>query len=345
MKNKIAVLKNGNHYSIRGLPPRVSSDIDSFLNLCSARGFSERTSRAYIFDLLSFFRWLQPKKISFKKFTFKNKVEFISDQKKLQMAAQSINRRLNTIDQFYRFCFGKNIQGNTDIAYSGKRYDTFLTYDSSIGIHPIKRKSYKTLKVKETQKLIIPIESKDAAKFFKSLITKRDIAIFNIMLFCGLRSCEVISLKIENINWLNSTILVMGKGGRERHIPISAEVEKSLKIYIDTERPALSKSNHVFLVLKGKNRGMPLTAEGFRAIFRYKRATSGVKNANPHRFRHTFARNMAACGMSLPVLQKITGHHDFRTLLKYINLAQIDVKKDFTKCMKEIEKSYGKSIF
>lgn len=345
MNNDIQVINGTHRYLLAGLGPRITHDIDNFLNLCLARGFSEKTARAYAYDFLYFFRWLEEKKLSFKKINIKNMIEFIAYQQKNDAGASSINRRLITIDQFFRFCYGDHIQNPGSMAHTGKSKVSFLTYDSLLGIHPIKRRSYAYLKVKGTQKLIVALESDEVAKFFKTLITKRDIAIFYLMLFCGLRSCEVMELQLENINRIDSTVLVLGKGKRQRHVPMSADVMKALDNYIDTERPARAKTDHVFLALKGPKRGMALTAEGFRSIFRYKRATSGVTHANPHRFRHTFARNMAATGMPLPILQILVGHNDPRTTLKYINLTQLDVRKDFLKAMQEVEKNYGKSIF
>ena len=89
---------------------------------------------------------------------------------------------------------------------------------------------------------------------------------------------------------------------------------------------------------------MRMTLEGLRGIFRYTRAASGITHANAHRFRHTFGRNMAAAGMSLPALQRLLGHSDHRTTLKYINLTLQDVHTDFEKAQSQIKDLYGESI-
>ncbi len=330
--------------SFAWLPKKTTDDIDNFLTLCQARGYSDDTIRAYFYDFLYFFRWFKTKKTTFINITAKNLVAFIKYQNELMAATASINRRLTTIDQFYRFCFGDNIPGQSNFAHSGKNNNQFLTYDSSVGIHMIKRRSNSILKVKQVQKIIIPLEASDLAKFVRTLTTRRDIAIVYMMLFSGLRSSEVIGLKIENINQLNSTMLIFGKGKKERLIPMAPQLEYALNRYLDTERPVISKSKNVFLALKGPKRGNPLTREGLRSLFRYKRATSGVTNANPHRFRHTFARNMAATGMSLPVLQRLLGHADHRTVIRYINMSQMDLQQEFIAAIDKIEKKYGKSI-
>lgn len=72
---------------------------------------------------------------------------------------------------------------------------------------------------------------------------------------------------------------------------------------MDFERPAFAQAPNLFVVLKGKTRGQPMTPSGIRSLFRYKRKLSGVMNANPHRFRHTFGRDMATNGVATSTLK------------------------------------------
>jgi site-specific recombinase XerD len=345
MENKFSVAKSNNFFTILGAPIRFTSQLENFLTLCKARGFSEHTLRAYAYDILYFIRWYKIDKNSFKTLNQKILVEFIIFQHKKCSAPASINRRILTIDQFYRFTFGKNISGSITSKFSNAKTQKFLTYDSSIGIFPIKKGNYKNLKIKMTQKQITALEANELRAFFKAIKSKRDLAIVYLMLFCGFRSSEIISLKLGDINRHQSTLRVFGKGKKERVIPLSMDILKIIDDYLRLERPEHSDHDFLFVCLKGIKRNSPLTREGLRSIFRYKRKISGVSSANPHRFRHTFARNMASLGMGLPVLQKILGHNDYRTTIKYINLTNIDVREQYAKAMIELEKNYGKSIY
>ncbi len=329
-------------YKVCGLESKVTKNIESFFTLSLARGFSKRTVRAYAFDLIVFLRFYQARRKrlpNFQSITIKTLVDFIHLEKSRCAAPASINRRLNTVDLFYRHCFNKLIPGTS--APEGPthhmRTRRYLTADSKLGIFSIYAKKGRTFRVRVPQKLIQALEPNEVDLFFKTLHTHRDRAIVTLMLVCGLRSAEVIGLKISDLNTLSRTLRVLGKGSKERVVPLPESPIELIERYLECERPVRPKNPHqgaLFLSHKGPSRGGPMTLEGLRSLFRYKRAASSVTHANPHRFRHTFGRNMAAAGVSLPVLQKILGHNDHRTTLKYINLTLNDVHADFEKAQK-----------
>jgi site-specific recombinase XerD len=221
---------------------------------------------------------------------------------------------------------------------SGRR---FLTMDATLGVFPIYAKSGRALRVREPRELVGTLEPGETDRFFTTLKTFRDRAIVALMLVCGLRSMEVLELKRDDANALAQTLRVRGKGSKERMIPLPRAVHELLERYIETERPVgpgLEREQTIFLVLKGPRRGLPMSREGLRALFRYKRRISGVAHANPHRFRHTFGRNMAVGGMSLPSLQRMMGHSDHRTTIRYINLSMQDVHADFEKAAENLRR-------
>lgn len=340
------------HYSVRGLNPKLTKQSVNFFELYLAKNFSTRTIRAYAFDLIIFFRFFKGHRKTmpdFKKVTIKTLVEFINQEKSRNAATASINRRLNTIDLFYRHCFNKLIPGTQapDGDIHHLRKSRYLTADSTLGIFPIYAKKSKTFKLRAPQKLITALEPDEIELFFKTLNTLRDQSIVSLMLICGLRSSEVLSLKITDINSVQKMVRFFGKGRKERIVPLSDQVLGLIERYIETERPVRKKhlsTQTLFLTQKGSRRGEPMSLEGLRSVFRYKRAASGVLHANPHRFRHTFGRNMAMAGISLPVLQKILGHADHRTTLKYINLTLNDVHADFQKAQQNLTAMYATTI-
>lgn len=216
--------------------------VSSFCELCLARGYSTRTIRAYAYDLVIFFRFHRGKRLQFPDFervTVKTLVDFFLAEKKRNAAPRSINRRINTVDMFYRHCFAKLIPGTQSIGTSPKSMSRrrFLTMDSTLGVFAIYAKSGSTLRVREPRSLVATLEAAETEKFFSTLKTYRDRAIVALMLVCGLRSMEVIGLKKDDANALSQTLRIRGKGSKERIIPLPAPVRELLDRYIEAERP------------------------------------------------------------------------------------------------------------
>jgi integrase/recombinase XerC len=275
-------------------------------------------------------------------------IDFIHHEKGRNASPASINRRLNTLDIFYRFCFEKQIPGTrSPDNVEHLRRERYITMDSNIGIFPIYSKGKNPFRVRMPHKLVKALEKDEVEQFFSTLHSYRNKSIVMLMLICGLRSQEVLNLKLCDINTFNKRLKVLGKGNKERIVPVPDNVLEILNKYIETERPTGKKSvklEEIFLNKKGPRRGLPMTIEGLRGVFRYNRAVSGIKHANPHRFRHTFGKNMAQAGVTIAVLQKILGHNDYKTTLKYINLTLNDVHDDFEKAQEQINKAYAQSI-
>jgi integrase len=160
------------------------------------------------------------------------------------------------------------------------------------------------------------------------------------MLLCGLRSREVIALGVADVDFDERRLLVKGKGDKERILPLPAIVLRSLRDYLRLERPSLCKTSALFVVLQGARRGRAMTTSGLRSLFRHRRRETKIRNANPHRLRHTFGSDMARAGVRLPILQKMMGHQDSKMTLKYIHLSMSDVAAEFERAAKQIHKRY-----
>src|SRR5207247_944775 len=131
--------------------------------------------------------------------------------------------------------------------------------------------------------------------------TFRDLAVAGLMLLDGLRSCEVLALQLEDLQLASTQMRVLGKGNKQRLLPLPQPIIDVLQNYLRLERPH-THSLSLFVCLKGRHRGQPMTAAGLRSLFRHHRVTSQVPQANPHRFRHTFGADMVRAGISLPAL-------------------------------------------
>lgn len=173
----------------------------------------------------------------------------------------------------------------------------------------------------------LPAEA-DAAELLASFHTWRDRAIAGLMLYCGLRSAEVLGLDVTDVDIGGRWLKVVGKGQRERRVPLDSDVASVIQVYLLTERPD-STSTWLFLVAKGPNRGQPLTEAGLRTIFRYHRGLTGIVGGHPHALRHTFGTALAEAGVDLAVMQSLLGHAHVDTTARYIHLAPAHVKAEF----------------
>lgn len=186
------------------------------------------------------------------------------------------------------------------------------------------------------------LRSDEIKKFLDRMRSYRDQLIVYFMLFCGLRTCEVLNLEIDDIDFIGSKIIIKGKGRKERAIPLCAAVIKSLNHYLNYERPKVTHTK-VITVLKGKLSGNPLTREGLRAIFRYWRRSTKLANAHPHMFRHTFCSNLIAQGVSLPVVQKLMGHSDIETTMMYVHMNIDDVTKEYYQALQILQNQHNET--
>lgn len=316
------------------------SPVNKFLESLSLTNRSPQTLASYGYDLLHFYTWLGTTKFTFQELTKYDLLQYIKYQKENAAASRSINRRLSTVLQYYYFVTSKDMaKGIYNIKQSGYYKGQYMP--PNMGILPRNKVREKKFHVKEEDTLIDPLEVEEVKKFFQSLKKYRDIAIVSIMLYCGLRSVEIINLKLQDISDRYKALLVRGKGGKQRKVVLSPLVLDAIKKYQNFERPE-SQTDRFFVVLKGPRRGEPMTRAGLRRLFRYRRdKIKQVKRANPHRFRHTFATNMARHGVSLLVLQELLGHSGLKMVAHYIRLSLSYITEEYDKGVTKMEKQFN----
>jgi integrase len=197
------------------------------------------------------------------------------------------------------------------------------------------RPALSRLRVKTPQRVIVPLSVDEVALFWASFRTSRDLAIVGLMLFDGLRSCEVLALNREDLLLSESQMRVRGKGGKPRCLPLAPEIIQLLDHYLLLERPQ-NCGLPLFVGLKGRARGRRMTSAGLRSLFRHHRRITSVPKANPHRFRHTFARDMLCQGISLPALMQLMGHSNIQTTLVYVHLSAQDVCQQYARAVAQL---------
>lgn len=306
----------------------------SFLKTLLLKGTSPFTLRAYAYDLLSFYRFLNSAKLSLTNLSYKHVLQFISTLRDNNAAPRTINRRITVVRSFLNSIkqnLGNDLFSSFSSGFYKGRRNTAL-----LGPSRILQSKAASLKVKVPNTLKLPLQIDTIHSFIKQLRSYRDRAIVALMLCLGLRSCEVLNLQIPDIDLDNSQLRVWGKGDKERLLPISPWIKSSIASYIAFERPDIQHAT-CFVVLKGKRRGQHMLPEGLRKIFRYRR-NGLLKDAHPHRFRHTFCTNLIRQKVPLPIVQKLMGHASIDTTLIYINLSLEDVSQEYHRAMTELEK-------
>lgn len=175
--------------------------------------------------------------------------------------------------------------------------------------------------VRQAKRLPEALEPDEVGAFLADLCSYRDRAVVLLMLLGGLRAGEVRRLRLADVDQGLRRVRVVGKGNRERTVPVASTFFVELAAYLRAERPAGLATPECFVVLQGATAGGPLTEAGLRSIFRHHRATSGATRVRPHRLRHTYGTELAAAGMDLLVLRELMGHASPETTADYVHLS------------------------
>ena len=160
--------------------------------------------------------------------------------------------------------------------------------------------------------------------------TFRDKCILELLYSSGLRISELVSLKFENLNLDDCFVKVMGKGSKERIVPLNDITVSYLAEYINRVRPQMIKkvnNDYIFL----NNHGKQLTRQAVFKMIKKRVETVGIKkNISPHTLRHSFATHMLQSGADIRFIQELLGHSDVATTEIYTHIANEMLKKDYT---------------
>jgi integrase/recombinase XerD len=153
------------------------------------------------------------------------------------------------------------------------------------------------------------------------LRTHRDRAMVAAMVLGGLRRCEVLGLRLGDLRFAERKVFIAdGKGGRQRLIPVSGRFFAAVKDYLDHERPGDAATDAVFVVLKGRRRGQPLSAAGVDEVLGGARRRAGLERATCHQLRHTCLTRLHEAGMALEAIQAQAGHASIESSRIYLHL-------------------------
>jgi len=272
------------------------------LYLLAERGLAKNSVEAYIRDIVQFFE-----------FTDKDPVKtetgdisrFLYSLKKSKLRPRSIARKLSSIRVFYKFLFS---EGYIDHDPSE------LIETPSIPVYiPV------VLEVYEVEKIIDAVDTSEP-------IGLRDLACIETLYGCGLRISELLSLRMEDVFLEDGFIRVIGKGGKERLIPLGGRAKKAILDYLEKGRPFFEKTKNPLLFLS--KRGKKISRMGFWKRLRKYVDMAGIKkHVTPHTFRHSFATHLLEGGADLRAVQLMLGHSDISTTQIYTHLSREYLKE------------------
>lgn len=282
--------------------------IERFLDsLWMEKGLSDNTLSSYRGDLHIFTRWLVAKKRILLEVTRQDILHYLSHRLDLGITARSTARLLATLRGLYRYLLRENRIAE----------DPMLTVENP----KLGRSLPDTLTEQDVEKLL---EVPDVS----TAIGCRDRAMLEVLYACGLRVSELIKLNVTNVNLRQGVIRIVGKGNKERLIPMGEEAILWISQFIKEARGDLLKKSLSAEVLFPSNRGGRMTRQAFwHRIKEHARKASIQKKISPHTLRHAFATHLLNHGADLRVVQLLLGHSDLSTTQIYTHVADHRIKE------------------
>jgi site-specific recombinase XerD len=344
---ELRVVQHEGEWQLDGAGSERFAVMNEYLSYLADRNYSERTIRSYAFDLLAFARWLAGEGLELDQVNadvlmrwlaacrkapvrgrLGGNVYSIRDGRNAGYAPATINRRLAAVSGLFGFRTMRHPELTNPVPRGTAARRTTRGQRSGLLGHLAQPRPRSRLRLREPRRLPRGLDAKEVQSLLESFRTWRDKAIAGLMVFSGLRSAEVLGLRVADVDVAKGWVRVVGKGNKERRTPIDAEVAGAIQTYLLAERPE-TVAAELFVVAKGANRGKPLTPAGLRTVFRYHRNKAGVANGHPHALRHTFGTALAEAGVDLSVISTLMGHDHIDSSAAYIHLAPAQVRASF----------------
>ena len=291
----------------------LTNVIINFRRYIKRRNYSAHTLKYYLSVIKQFVLWLN---VPLEHASVENIENYIDHlhQKRLQPA--SINLYLAIIRVFYNY----------------------LKYEEKIKLlNPVSA----NCRLRVTKPLPRALREDQVDAFFAAIKTKRDWAMFRLMLRCGLRVEEEANLNLGDIDLKQKRILVIdGKGGKDRVVYISDDAAEGLIAYLKLRSHRRVKK--VFLVEKGDYKGKPISVRGIQKRMEYYAKKTGLK-ISCHHLRHTMATQLLNADADLVSIQDLLGHSRIKTTQRYCRVSNLKVQRDYFKAIKEVIKRTTRS--
>ena len=280
--------------------------IDNFIDeLWLEKGLSKNTLTAYRNDIQTFSNWYKGN--SLLEVERVDLLDYLADRLKQGFSSRSTARSLSSLRAFY---------SHLTVRHNLKEDPTSRVESPKLG-----RSLPKTLSEEEVERLIQAPDVDDD-------IGLRDRAMLELIYACGLRVSELISLDILNINLRQGVIRIIGKGEKERLVPMGEEALHWIERYINKSRPNFIKADNKITEVFLSKRGKAMTRQTFwYRLKEYAQLASINKELSPHTLRHAFATHLINHGADLRTVQLLLGHSSLSTTQIYTEVARHRMKE------------------
>jgi len=281
--------------------------VDRFLDaIWMERGLSQNTLGAYRADLMTLGRGLSEQSKSIDKADKADLLDFIAKRVESGAKPRSTARQLSSFRRFFRYIMREGIKDNDPTA--------------DIEMPRIGRSLPKTLSEDEVEALLNAPNTDEP-------LGHRDRAMLELLYATGLRVSELINLKQSQINFNQGVLRIVGKGDRERLIPLTDESQRWIQDFIDGPRMEILLERQTDYLFPTR-RGDRMTRQAFwHIIKRYAEKARVRKKLSPHSLRHAFATHLLNRGADLRVVQLLLGHSDLSTTQIYTHVARERLKE------------------
>ena len=263
------------------------------------RSMSPNTVEAYMHDLNTLLGYFETSSIDYKEATLEDFKSFVEALSKIGISARSRARIISGIKAFYKYCV----------------IDRILKTDPTELLELPKIPQYlpSILSIQEIEKMIDSIDLTEVDKYSKLNLGDRNRAMLEILYGSGVRVSELVGMRISDINLTERFVKIMGKGSKERLVPLSEAAVGAIKNWMIARNVIEIKHRQEdFLFLN--RRGSRMSREMVFMIIKKLAEKAGiVKNISPHTFRHSFATHMLENGANLRAIQQLLGHSSITT--------------------------------
>jgi integrase/recombinase XerD len=281
----------------------MESHLDLYLDyLAVEKGLAANTRASYSSDLLKFLKYLKDIGVyDWSQVRFLEVMGFLSQAQEQGLAPRSRARLLSTLRGFFKF----------------------MVHDSHLDESPVAKVTSPRLRQQlPTLLSVAEVEKLLAQPDPRKILGNRDTAMLELLYGTGLRVSELIALTLGRVNLEVGFLVVIGKGSKERIVPMGEAASEAVRLYIVEARPRLLRGK-VSEVLFVTNRGTAMTRQGFwKLLKKYGRELGLNKPLTPHILRHSFATHLLERGADLRSVQMMLGHADISTTQIYTHVAR-----------------------
>ena len=289
----------------------LSEFLDYLRYLKDERNYSPKTIDSYKRDVEKFFDFLLEEDINMDDVDRQIVRNFLTKELNNGVSKRSCKRRLSALNRFYQFCVKKGYVSINPLEF----------VDS-----PKTDKRYPKVLYKEQVKEIL-----DANRKRTDFLKDRDQAILSILYYSGIRASELCGLKMQSVSLNQRIVRVIGKGNKERLVPITEICKKDIETYLKTTRPILSsRTKEAPSALFLSKSGQPITVRSLEFILDQVELKTGTfVDLHPHLLRHSFATHLLENGADLRVIQELLGHSSINATQVYTHVTDEAMKETY----------------